>query len=162
MKTNQSSETRTVKGNLKRMLLTLAVVVAGFSAVNAQLPGKEENLAMNPNDETQTGLIKMSRFTARTVEGVVYLNWYMKGETDKSVFLVERSVNGGAFTSIGFKDGYPSPDGNTELLYSFSDKTPLAGITYYRIKQFKPDGILYGQETSVIIEEPLPLVESVE
>ena len=162
MKTNQSSETRTVKGNLKRMLLTLTVIIAGISAVNAQLPGKEENLAMNSNEENQTGLIKMTQFTARTVEGVVYLNWYMKGETDKSVFLIERSVNGGPFTSIGFKDGYPSPDGNTELLYRFSDKTPQAGITYYRIKQFKPDGILYGQEASVIIQEPLPLVESME
>jgi hypothetical protein len=145
-------------------LLKGALIIAAFltalPAVNAQLPIKQETAISTPAPGVPIKDIKMTRFTARALEGVVYLNWYMKGEAGSSIFLVERSVNGSDFVSIGFKDGYSAPDQSTELLYSFSDNQPVIGTTHYRIKQFRTEGILYGEQVCVIIEEPLPIVES--
>ncbi len=162
MNTSPNSPTRMFRSLLRIGLLIFSTAILTIPAAQAQLPSKEESSVNSPETGLSLKDIKMSKFTAKALEGVVYLNWYMKGEADNSIFLVERSVNGGEFVSIGFKDGYSAPDANTELLYSFSDNQPVVGTSTYRIKQFRKEGILYGEQLSVIIDEPLPLVQSVE
>lgn len=138
----------------------ISSLLTAIPAAQAQLPSK-------PSSEVQTDFttpslqeLGMTRFTVRAVEGVVYLNWYMKGEADNSIFLVERSVNGGEFTAIGFKDGFASPDTKTELLYCYSDHQPIVGTSVYRIKQFKKEAMLYGNPISVVITENFQTSES--
>lgn len=160
MKTQNYSSTRRVRRTLTNYTAILALSLFAISTTQAQLPGKADNQVNAIDNGIVANDISMSQFTARSLDGTVYLNWYMKGESSESVFLVERSVNGGVFESIGFKDGYPAPDATTELLYSYSDTQPALGITRYRIKQYKQDGIFYGQELSVIIQDPLPIVQS--
>ncbi len=69
------------------------------------------------------------------------LQWVTATEQNNKGFGIERSTGDREWLSIGFVSSL-SPDGNSnvELLYTFTDKQPLAGNNYYRLKQVDPDG----------------------
>lgn len=101
----------------------------------AQFPANQENQLQAPDDPTEAPINGLVSFTAKYVEGVVYLKWIVKGEKSASDFLVERADADGQFVVIGHKDGYPAPNPNLELMYCFSDQEPQTGNTVYRIRQ---------------------------
>ncbi|GLR19464.1 T9SS type A sorting domain-containing protein [Portibacter lacus] len=68
----------------------------------------------------------------------VNLNWTTGTELNNEKFIIERSVNGEDFKSIGVVNG--SGTSSTELNYSFTDRNPDEGYNYYRLKQFDFDG----------------------
>lgn len=66
------------------------------------------------------------------------LDWTSSSEKNNDHFSVERSQDMQHFEAIGEVKG----NGSTEALshYRFTDKHPLAGINYYRLRQFDFDG----------------------
>jgi hypothetical protein len=71
------------------------------------------------------------------VEKVV-CNWKTVNEENSSYFQVERSSNGRNFITIGKLNAH----GNSSSVigYSYTDETPLAGLSYYRLKMVDLDG----------------------
>ena len=92
--------------------------------------------------------IELLSFQARPTENGNLLNWATANELNNNHFDVERSDNGVDFKSIGQVKG----NGNTNQIstYSFVDKTLLAAVNYYRLKQVNTDGTFtYSKTISV-------------
>lgn len=66
------------------------------------------------------------------------LEWRTASESNNSHFEVLRSKDGGNFVKIGQVAG----KGNSSVAtnYSFTDRSPLAGVNYYQLKQVDNDG----------------------
>jgi trimeric autotransporter adhesin len=76
-------------------------------------------------------------FTGQLVTNKVILNWKTASEQNNTGFDVERSADGRSWSKIGFIPGKI----NSALLssYSYSDLSPLKGLSYYRLKQIDLD-----------------------
>lgn len=78
-------------------------------------------------------------FHAVTENDLVILNWSTAQEVNNEFFSIERSQDGQQFETIGEVDG-----AGTSVLfnqYTYTDKQPLAGLSYYRIKQTDYNGV---------------------
>jgi hypothetical protein len=95
---------------------------------------------------------------ADLVNKQVKLSWATASEKDNDFFSIERSANGRVFYSIGTVQG--AGDHVGRLDYSFSDMSPLQGISYYRLKQTDFDGT-YSYSSVVRIILPAGNTEAV-
>ena len=77
-------------------------------------------------------------FTAEKKEQTSLLNWTTLQERNVSKFIVERSLNGAAFETIGEMKAVGSSSQRNK--YDFIDNSPLDGANYYRIRQLDHDG----------------------
>ena len=95
--------------------------------------------------------IELISFRAKyTGKNTVSLKWSTASETNNDYFQVERSADGIVFTPILNVNGAGSS--TKTLTYSTSDNEPLAGISYYRLKQVDYDGqFSYSEIVSVEI-----------
>ncbi|MDN3656473.1 T9SS type A sorting domain-containing protein [Ferruginibacter paludis] len=66
------------------------------------------------------------------------LQWQTVNEENLSGFAVERSMDGGTFSPIGFVPA--KGNSNVKLNYSTIDQTPFTGVNYYRLKLIDIDG----------------------
>lgn len=73
--------------------------------------------------------VRWLAFTAEKVDAGNLLNWKVAGETPRTIFEVQRSRNGIDFSALQTvpANGLPA--------YRFTDRQPLPGINYYRIKE---------------------------
>ena len=78
--------------------------------------------------------VQFTGFTARRQQQTVVLNWTTAREQNSRSFTVERSADGTRYDSIGYV-----PAANASSGYSFTDKEPLAGTGFYRVKQVDRD-----------------------
>ena len=87
-------------------------------------------------------------FQARPTAHGNLLNWATASEKNSSHFEVERADNSVDFKNIGTIKGY----GNSNQIhtYSFLDKTSLATIYYYRLKQVDADGTFTYSKTIAV------------
>jgi hypothetical protein len=85
--------------------------------------------------------------------GKVYLNWVAKSNSNDCIYVIERSTDDIEYEPIGLKEGIGSP---LELLYSWVDTKPIAGIAHYRIKQIDNEGRLVAQADPKKVETPEP------
>jgi hypothetical protein len=77
--------------------------------------------------------VNLLSFTATHANGSVLLNWTTAQEINNNHFIIERSPDGNNFSEIG-----SVPAAQVSALtneYTFSDKMPLSGISYYRLLQ---------------------------
>ncbi len=90
---------------------------------------------LNPDTPLPVELIS---FEASIVNSTILLDWATASEIDNDKFLIQRSLDGEVFETIGEVAG----NGTTSDLqeYSFADKSPISGIAYYRLKQIDFDG----------------------
>lgn len=125
--------------------LLLAAVVA-FS----QTPVQEQNMVNSGNSDNEYGFTNsLKTFNVSVYEDVAYIKWTVKGEQQECIYAIERSADGSNFTTIAYKDGVPVQNKDLELMYSTRDAAPLDKISYYRLKQVKPDGVIYSHAVSV-------------
>lgn len=82
--------------------------------------------------------IELLSFTAEKVEEENLLNWATASEKNNDRFEIERSQNGKEWEIIGQVIG--ANDSQSRLDYFFSDKQPLDGLAYYRLRQIDFDG----------------------
>ncbi|MDO6389176.1 T9SS type A sorting domain-containing protein [Pontibacter sp. BT731] len=81
--------------------------------------------------------VELTKFTARTVGKAVKLDWTTASEHDSKHFEIERSTDAKNFSTVGIVNA----QGTTSLTtnYTFQDREPLLGTSYYRLKQVDED-----------------------
>jgi hypothetical protein len=84
------------------------------------------------NASTPMPIILFS-FEGKPVNDVVELSWVTAAEINNDYFTIERSSNGVDFEPIDFVEG--SGTISHSKRYTLTDKQPLCGISYYRLKQ---------------------------
>ena len=78
------------------------------------------------------------------------LAWTTATETNNFGFDVERRCTNGAWKKIGFLQG--AGTSNQQHVYSYTDKTPMAGSVLYRLKQIDRDGAFtYSKECAAAV-----------
>jgi hypothetical protein len=118
-------------------------VTASYSTVDAaqftdfSIPGFSE-LWLHGAASNYPLPIELLSFTAEVKNEHVELDWVTGTEINNDYFNIERSVDGINFTSISTINGAGYSTQN--IFYSMVDITPLAGISYYRLKQTDYDG----------------------
>lgn len=82
--------------------------------------------------------VELTLFTAQKQTEAVTLQWQTASEKNNDYFLLERSVEGRTFETVGKIPGA----GNSQSVkdYQFIDQEPGAGQNYYRLKQVDFDG----------------------
>lgn len=93
-----------------------------LSGNNAPLPVELLSFSANANDE-----------------GNVDLYWETSSERNNDYFAIQRSEDGINFSEIGRVSG--SGTSQTLNSYSYTDKDPLSGRSYYRLRQVDFDGV---------------------
>jgi hypothetical protein len=90
------------------------------------------------NGTTSPLPITLIEFTATPIVNTVELSWTTATEINNDYFTLERSADGQKFEPIQVLDG--AGNSNDWLYYKWVDRSPLAGISYYRLKQTDFDG----------------------
>jgi hypothetical protein len=81
--------------------------------------------------------VKLVDFSAAKKSNAVDLAWTTEEESNIIRYEVQRSTNGHDFTTIGT---VPSRNETSRAYYSSSDKNPVNGIAYYRLKSVELNG----------------------
>jgi len=84
--------------------------------------------------------VTLTSFAATATSQAVSLKWATASEKNNQGFEIQRSADGHEFTALGTVAGAGSSA--TPRSYSYRDAAPLAGLSYYRLKQTDPDGTL--------------------
>jgi len=93
-------------------------------------------------------------FTAAPVKNFVQLRWATASEKNTAYFVVERSADGRRFESLSTTKGQGTSTTLTE--YQATDGQPLAGQSYYRLRQVDADGTTsYSPVSAVNLETRL-------
>ncbi len=96
--------------------------------------------------------VQLSGFTAHEQPYAVLLNWITAQEQNSRYFVVERSSDGFAYDSIEQVTAIGTSSSATS--YTFTDKTPLPGTTFYRLKQLDKDGrSMYSAVVKVVMDD---------
>ncbi len=82
--------------------------------------------------------IELLSFTAAPKENSVKTQWCTASEINNDFFTLERSVDATSFEGIAIIDGAGNSTYRRE--YSYMDRSPLSGLSYYRLKQTDFDG----------------------
>ena len=109
--------------------------VVTFNGVNFN---NNDFFTLGTINKTNTPLpVELVSFNAAYVDPVVNLSWATASERNNSHFLVERSLDGIDFFTIGRIEGHGTT--TTRQEYAFSDEVPVEGRTYYRLMQVDYD-----------------------
>ncbi len=109
--------------------------------------GNERSITVSTNhfstwaitDQMSTLPVSMIYFNGKATGSGSQLNWATASEKNSEVFVVERSVNGKDFETIGSVKAAGSS--NQKITYSFTDRTVQTNATaYYRLRQVDLDG----------------------
>ncbi|MBK0404882.1 T9SS type A sorting domain-containing protein [Adhaeribacter sp. BT258] len=82
--------------------------------------------------------VTLTSFTGKLVNKQTELHWATASEKNNDKFLVERSLDGRKFETIGTVKGNGTT--NAAQHYTFTDARPAQGTNYYRLKQTDFDG----------------------
>jgi hypothetical protein len=82
--------------------------------------------------------IELIEFDVKKANDVAIVSWKTASESNNDYFTIERSKDGIAFERVGFVNG--SGTSTSTQVYSFVDEEPMAGTSYYRLKQTDFDG----------------------
>ncbi len=97
--------------------------------------------------------ITYSKFTATQTKATITLNWQTTTELNNSYFAVERSSNAVNYAAVAQVNSVAT--GAAVQDYAYTDKLPLAGNNYYRLKQVDKDGkFSYSKTVSIAYLKP--------
>ncbi|MCC5930474.1 MAG: hypothetical protein JJU28_14600 [Cyclobacteriaceae bacterium] len=82
--------------------------------------------------------IELIQFTASSRESGVLLEWSTASETNNDYFTLEKTKDGQNFEHVATIDG--AGTSKNRLDYSFTDRNPFSGTSYYRLRQTDYDG----------------------
>jgi hypothetical protein len=82
--------------------------------------------------------VTLARFDAQALGAVVAVNWATASEQSSASFEVERSTDGAVFTKMGQVAAAGTTSQGQQ--YQWLDRAPLAGLSYYRLRQLDLDG----------------------
>lgn len=84
--------------------------------------------------------IELINFYHRIGNNEIVLNWSTSAEVNNKEFRLARSVNGTTFTPLATVNGIG--DSNTLQNYTYTDKNPILGTSYYKLTQVDNDNIV--------------------
>ncbi len=115
---------------------TGTITITGVCFVNCVTNGIDAGLVGPMTDLTLP--VELVSFQAVKQNEEALLKWITATEINSDYFLVERSANGILFETLGSV----SAAGNSTLAidYSFTDRNPIIGVNYYRLKLVDQDG----------------------
>ncbi|MGY3088662.1 hypothetical protein ACVWYF_001702 [Hymenobacter sp. UYAg731] len=101
--------------------------------------------------------VELTRFEATAKGAGVNLTWATASEKNSDQFEIQRSVTGSEYATIGTAKG----QGSTIMAheYSFVDGRPLAGTSYYRLRQVDADGTFSYSPVAAVQTEASTKVE---
>ncbi|MEL6718795.1 MAG: T9SS type A sorting domain-containing protein [Bacteroidota bacterium] len=82
--------------------------------------------------------VELVHFEATAIKEGILLNWSTATEINNLGFDIERSTNGKIWKKVDFVQGNLTT--LSSQTYEFTDKNPLDGKSYYRLKQIDIDG----------------------
>lgn len=82
--------------------------------------------------------IRLVYFSAEQIDRTVQLTWMTSSEEDNDYFTVQRSADAIAWDDLMDIPG--AGNSTTDIVYDAIDRTPLDGISYYRLRQTDYDG----------------------
>lgn len=101
--------------------------------------------------------VELTFFTAENKSNRVDLKWQTASEKNNDFFEVQRSFDGKQFEVLGIVEG--SGDSKETIDYGFKDYAPLAGDSYYRLRQVDYDGAFeYSEVVKINREQSSDLV----
>lgn len=119
---------------------TIAKVPAGRNGLDADWTTTNEAWRFTPSCATCTSPLPVTwlEFKAVSKDNYNEVNWSTASEINNSHFILEHSADGVNFSEVGRIEGH----GNSNKVnnYSFNDKHPFSGVTYYRLIQYDFDG----------------------
>jgi parallel beta-helix repeat protein len=124
---------------------------SGISSTSEFSQRSTTNLAFLP--------VQFVSFKAELQNGKVLVSWSTATEQNASHFDVERSTNGKDFTKIGAVNA--RGNSNSLVNYSYSDGSPVAGISYYRLRQVDLDNRYVYTKTALVRNESMSKAFSV-
>ena len=131
------------EGDCFKIIDGAGAVSGEFATVTSSNPAIDHSLNYDDPNEVQVCFtlvvpIELVDFSGEKIDRGTELKWQTASEKNNEGFQIERSADGSDWLRIGFVSG----NGNSaELLeYTFLDKNPIAGISYYRLKQMDYDG----------------------
>jgi hypothetical protein len=83
--------------------------------------------------------VELKSFDAKQTEEGITIIWVTATEENNHFFEIQRSTDAMTFENIITISG--AGNSNQELTYTFTDKNPLEGIAYYRLKQVDYNGM---------------------
>lgn len=89
-------------------------------------------------DQSSPLPVSLLSFTAKPEDRHIRLNWATETELNNDYFTVEKSQDGSVFGFVARIEG--AGTNSTALEYTTVDYNPLAGVSYYRLKQTDFDG----------------------
>jgi uncharacterized delta-60 repeat protein len=116
----------------------------------AQFPGRIGLFRLNNNTALGSLPVTLKKFTVALSNSTVKLEWETSFEQNNKGFSVQRASAGTAsptWQEIGFVAGR---NNIPVTRYDLTDKQPLEGTSYYRLKQVDFDGKIEYSETRVI------------
>ena len=129
---------------------------------NARMAKKKEGYTATFDNFTATSIrdqsispmpVEFAAVNALATQHAVQINWATASELNNDFFTVERSQNGSSFEAIATVKGAGSS--LQTLSYSVTDNSPLAGTSYYRVKQTDYDGTYkYSKVVAVEVSSP--------
>ena len=92
--------------------------------------------------------VSIASFEGEQVEESVKLSWQTVIEQNNEGFEVQRRGNDGEWTTLDFVEGHGTM--MEPIRYTYTDKNPLPGINYYRLRQVDYDGASDYSETIAV------------
>jgi hypothetical protein len=101
--------------------------------------------------------VELTDFNAVRKGTGALLTWGTASEFNSAYFMVEKSLDGTTFSSIG----RVTAAGNSSSLrnYTFTDPTVTNGITYYRLAQYDIDGTVHYSQIRALYKDGIGEVE---
>ncbi|MBG8551963.1 T9SS type A sorting domain-containing protein [Hymenobacter guriensis] len=120
------------------------------------IQGGAANFLVPSEQETIQGIliesplpVTLTAFSAKAANKQVNLSWTTATEVNNKGFEVQRSADGKTFLTIDFVAGNGSSTNKHE--YKSTDKNPLSGTSYYRLKQVDLDGQFAYSEVKTVV-----------
>lgn len=98
----------------------------------------ERVITLGSSDESNPLPVELVSFTAKSSGSSVDLAWQTASEFNNDFFEIERSFDRSEFELIGIVEGNGTI--NQTVDYNFTDFSPLAGESYYRLRQLDYNG----------------------
>ncbi|MBL7697055.1 MAG: T9SS type A sorting domain-containing protein [Chitinophagaceae bacterium] len=112
---------------------------ANFDIASAQNDDNNQNIYQWFAQSTNVVLpVELKEFTARLINKRVELKWITTDEKNNASFTIERAGPDQKFTAIATIPG--AVDSKGERTYTYTDGSPLANLSFYRLVQTDIDG----------------------
>jgi len=158
---NSEVRTDSINGDYYRMLPAGTYTIE-FSAVH-HIPKTISGVQVNNLQATILNVelipdipvpVELISFTALVKNGLVEIIWQTATETNNRGFEVQRKIENGEFSIIGFVEGNGTTTGFRT--YSFTDENVSPGFYFYRLKQIDFNGsFAYSEIINVDLIAPL-------